>query len=206
MMTLFSFVAILSLAAMGLTYTLWSEDVTIDGTVSTGEVDVAIGVTVEAEDNEEPNKDTGTCAASTSQNANYDGSDGYNQLDVEVTGAYPSYECTFEFTVTNEGTVPVHFAFSGMNIPNWMVDNYDPDLAAADNELMCYQSESGGAETPVTSLAALDDTGQIHEDGWVRCEVKIHFANADDVAENDSIDFGYVITAHQFNENVDSTP
>ncbi len=211
LMTLFSLVAVLALAGMGLTYTLWSETETIDGTVSTGEVDVEIAVSVPAHDNEIPTKNTATCDAQTSLSNPNDGSDGNNQLQVTVGGAYPSYECMFEFRVNNIGTVPVHFAFSNMNFPTWMVDNIDSDTNTPDNELVCYQSESGGAETLVTSLAALDATGQIHTGGYVRCDVTIHFTNADLVAENlggvggAPITFSLDIQAHQYNESVSSS-
>ncbi|HEC23586.1 MAG TPA: hypothetical protein ENI95_11805 [Chloroflexi bacterium] len=124
-------ILIIALAAMGVGYGLWFEDLFIWGTVNTGEVDVALSppFLVEWFTNEYGDvvaapwyrpglfeiKDNVYCDAWLEQvdvdwAANYGNTmdEGANLLRIIVEGAYPSYHCTVIFDVENIGTVPVH--------------------------------------------------------------------------------------------------
>ncbi len=121
-------ILIIALAAMGVGYGLWFEDLFIWGTVTTGTLDVGFsGPWIE----EWFTNEWGEVIASPEVNpglfeikhdtvycdAWLEGPDGDSVVDegadhlfIEVGGAYPSYHCLVTFDVTNIGTVPVHLA------------------------------------------------------------------------------------------------
>jgi len=98
---------VIALAAMGLVYGLWSETLTINGTVGTGSVDAAFS-NVETWDEE--TKPVGTCDAVLS-------ADG-NTLTVTINNGYPSYLCYVHFWVTNVGSIPIHVHLPTFSAPN----------------------------------------------------------------------------------------
>jgi hypothetical protein len=85
-------VLILALAAVGIGSALWSETITIDGEVTTGNVDVEFGF-VFADDLGA----SGMCDFSGTPDA----------LIVTMAEAYPTYECHLQFDVFNVGSIPV---------------------------------------------------------------------------------------------------
>ncbi|MEW6650835.1 MAG: hypothetical protein AB1453_11685, partial [Chloroflexota bacterium] len=112
----FAILLVVLLAGVGVAYGLWSESLTIDGTVHTGEVDVGLSkpiafewVEVNGKHQLEPKgKDPyAECAAVATST---DPSDGNETITVTVTGAYPSYHCAVKFDVTNLGSVPVRIS------------------------------------------------------------------------------------------------
>lgn len=212
-MTMFSLVAVLALASMGLTYTLWSETLEIDGTVNTGSVDVSIsggyqefvgvetgGVySIVAESTLPVEKNTANCAVegAVGVGAEHLGdtvNTGDGELDVTVTGAYPSYYCVVTVTVTNEGTVPVH-----VNLP---------ELAATSTTGITGigSLDDYNANIDVDGDGALDDAGcytedvQLHTGDTASCAIIIHFTNSDNLDEGTAYDFNFTILAHQWNE------
>jgi hypothetical protein len=183
-------VLIIALAGLGLGYALWSEVLTIEGTVQTGEVDVGfsnhpprecVDVNGELTCPEPPEK--AAAANCTVQWLGPDGDgtsdpsdDGYDQLMVTVEGMYPSWHCLVDFDVTNLGNVPVHIQEPEptTDIPEWIVADFGP----------CYEG---------VQLHQGESTGV--------CTIDIHFSNDQAPPENsDPITFGWTILAHQWNE------
>ncbi len=85
-------ILILALGAVGIGSALWSETLTIDGDVTTGNVDVEFDL-VWTDDNGAD----GIC----------DHTGTVDALEVLMADTYPTYECHFQFQVTNVGTIPV---------------------------------------------------------------------------------------------------
>jgi hypothetical protein len=173
-------ILILALAAVGVGYSMWAENLVIDGTVKTGEVDVTFSgpwtaeyVHVDGTIELEPEvKGRYTKCEATGFDFDPD-SDGYEGIDILVEGAYPSYLCYVWFDVTNIGTVPVH-----VSRPKPTAGN--PDW--------------------VTVYACYDDEVQLHRGERAWCYLWIHFTNDDFVDENAEYRFHFDILAHQWNE------
>ncbi len=120
-------IMLLVLATAGVAYGLWSESLVIDGTVYTGEVDVAFSgpypyeyVNVNGRYMMEPRvKDPyAECYA---RAWDFDpGSDGLEGIEIYVEGAYPGYVCLISFDIHNLGTVPVHVTHPYGETPEWV--------------------------------------------------------------------------------------
>lgn len=213
-MTLFSLVAVLALAGMGLTYTLWSETLEVDGTVNTGTLDVSISgdttekvgvggwVLGEDEIGDIPGWELKPAAANCDVQGSFVGTTGPgesgadNTLTVTVTDAYPSFYCIVTVTVTNDGSVPVHVnepalvagstaGISGVGSLDAYVGNVDTDGDGDLDDTGCYA-----------------DDVQLHNGDTASCEIVIHFENADNLNEGSTgvYTFTYEILAHQWNE------
>jgi hypothetical protein len=180
-------ILVIALAAVGVGYAFWSETLTIQGTVQTGEVDVEFStyLPVECVDTqtglceEEPALKDGAanCTVEWGKNNTDEGDDGSDLLTVTVTGMYPSYHCKVSFDVTSTGNVPVHV--------KWPEPTGDiPEYVATDFET-CYA-----------------DSVQLHQgESTGKCTIDIHFTNEQAPEENsEPITFGWTILAHQWNE------
>lgn len=180
-------VLVIALSVMGVGYALWSETLTIQGNVQTGEVDVAIADATVAECvdvngvltcPEPPEKaDAANCTIA------YDGSgqsgdDGASKLNVTVTGMYPSYHCKVSFKVQSLGNVPVHVWLPEAvgTIPEWVATDFQN----------CYT-----------------DGTQLHKnDLTTACTMDLHFTNDTAPAENSGpYTFSWNILATQWNED-----
>lgn len=185
--TLFIILAI-ALAFLGVGYALWSETLTIEGTVQTGEVDVEFSEyePVECVDTpagqcqEEPEEkdDAATCMVEwQGPDDDSEGDEGADLLEVTVTGMYPSYHCKVSFDVTSIGSVPVHVKLPVPtdDIPAWVATDFEE----------CYE-----------------DSVQLHQgESTDPCTIDIHFTNAQAPEENSGpYTFGWTILAHQWNE------
>jgi hypothetical protein len=181
-------VLVIALAVLGVGYALWSETLSISGTVTTGEVDVEFsqGPVKECVDingvltcPEPPEKaDVANCTVEwLGPDGDSEGDDGSDQLLVTVTGMYPSYHCKVSFDVTSTGNVPVH-----VWLPEPTDDN--PEWVATDFET-CYE-----------------DGVQLHQnDSTGDCTIDIHFNNDQAPPEGSSHTFGWTILATQYNED-----
>lgn len=174
---------IVLLAGVGVAYGLWSETLTIDGTVNTGEVDVGFSgpyvtewVDVNGYPKWEP-REKDQYAECTAEATDLDpNSDGKEGITIKVDGAYPSYHCAVQFDISNLGTVPVH-----------ITKPYVPE----DDE-----------ETPswVTVRACYPQWYQLHPNSSAWAWILIHFTNNDNVNENGEYEFTFRIDALQWNE------
>jgi hypothetical protein len=180
-------VLVIALAVMGVGYALWSETLTISGSVQTGEVDIefsqhpvleCVDVNGELTCPEPPEKaDAANCTVAWSNTATDPNDTGANNLLVTVTGMYPSYHCKVGFDITSTGTVPVHIwqPEPTGDIPPWVA--YDFSCYPAGFQL--HQGESTGV-----------------------CTMDIHFSN--EIAPPESsgpFTFGWTILATQWNED-----
>ncbi len=120
---------LIALALVGIGYGLWFEDLNLTGQMTTGVLDVGIiNARVKewyADENDELVAMQGTplfrtkhdgitsCTVALHGPDGLDSPDpgvdtGKDELEITVTGAYPSYHCLVTFEVKNLGTVPVH--------------------------------------------------------------------------------------------------
>ena len=171
---------VVALAALGVGYGLWSEVLTIEGSVLTGEVDVGFtglwiqeGVDVDGDYVSPEPWGTADCQAEPLKTSGGD-DNGFNLLRITVTGAYPSYHCKVGFGVENLGTVPV----------------------------LIYQPvPSGTVEIPIVIEWCYADPVQV-EQGQppAECQLDIHFTNDSGIDENSMYEFAYTVEARQWNE------
>jgi predicted ribosomally synthesized peptide with SipW-like signal peptide len=189
--TLFMVLVIL-LALLGVGYAVWSETLTISGTVQTGEVDVRFSTYPKEEcvdingvlncPEPEEKASAANCSIQWSGPDNdSNGDEGYDQLLVTVNGIYPSWHCKVSFDVTNIGNVPVHVKLPEPtdDIPEWVATDFD---TCYEENVQLHQGQSTG-----------------------KCTIDIHFTN-DQAPPEDSgpYTFGWNILAHQYNECVPS--
>jgi hypothetical protein len=193
---------IVLLAGLGVAYGLWSETLTISGTVKTGNVDIAfVSPPTVTEyingklETDWPKEKWGAadCEASVS-------TDG-NTLSVIAKGAYPSWTCKVTFQVISNGSVPVHvFKPQKQSGPEWK------DLQISNCKKIAGKTEK---ETPdgEEACTATDLTKcpppqywQLHSGDKLQCELTIHFTNEDKVDQSSKYEFTYTVFGKQFNE------
>jgi len=92
-------VALMALTGASAGYAMWTETITMSGTVNTGNIGIDWSVD-HCYDSEAANKDVSYASA-------YVGTDGV--LYVTVTNAYPGIAYSVVFDIHSVGTVPVHF-------------------------------------------------------------------------------------------------
>jgi hypothetical protein len=124
----------IALGALGVGFGLWSKVLTIDGTVSTGEVNAEFSLneidqgddgqavdplfwegdsacdtdTDVNDDCEIEGKDVADCTAELITASPPDlPNPGSQLLEIEITDGYPSFHCWVQFDVTNNGTIPI---------------------------------------------------------------------------------------------------
>jgi predicted ribosomally synthesized peptide with SipW-like signal peptide len=107
-------VVLISLAVLGFSYALWTETLTISGTITTGELDVAFTGT--------PSKncsDYMTCTVTLKDGGEPDlpGHTDMSEMIVTVDNAYPCGWCNITFTITNVGTIPAKVTGITINNP-----------------------------------------------------------------------------------------
>lgn len=120
---------VVMLAALGVGYALWFEDLKIHGEVTTGELDVQFSLydpiewfsnegNIPIENVPESKFDTVNCSSAfveynglldSPESSGQPPDDGPEVIQFSVEGMYPSYHCLLQFDITNTGTVPVHF-------------------------------------------------------------------------------------------------
>ena len=182
-------VLVVALAGIGLGYALWSETLTITGSVTTGEVDVEFSVHDKEECVDvngaqvcpEPTvkEDAADCTVEwLGGDADPTGDNGFNLLQVTITGMYPSWHCKVNFDVTSTGNVPVHVWLpeAAGDIPVWVATNFED---CYEDGVQLHQGESTGV-----------------------CTMDIHFTNDQAPPENSGpYTFGWTILATQWNED-----
>lgn len=170
---------ILALAFAGVAYGLWAEELTLEGTVETGEVDVGLSldgiselVWVNGYLQDEPAEKAPAANCSADLSDSDPGSDGMETLTVTVEGAYPGWRCEVDFNVENLGTVPV----------------------------LVHQPEQISGPDWVTFMDCYDNDTQLESGYAAWCTLVIEFFNEDGVEENSTYTFEFSILAHQWNE------
>lgn len=96
---------VFALAALGVGYAWWTEQLTASGSIQTGSIDVKIENVELGED--DPLK-VGEC--------NFKLSDGGKGIRIQIKNAYPGYRCRPKFSLNNYGSVPAKV--TGVTITN----------------------------------------------------------------------------------------
>ncbi|KPL83775.1 hypothetical protein SE15_00490 [Thermanaerothrix daxensis] len=192
---------IVLLAGLGVAYGLWSETLTVSGTVYTGNVDVQFAdvktwekvydYNLGKEIDEPEKKANAANCTSFIQDAGTD----EETLVVTAEGAYPSWRCYVEFYIQSVGSVPVHvFKPKGaVGNPTWPEISCDFTKSYTASESASEELNWGWPPQPPSYI-------QLHKGEKVRCQLKVHFDNEDGVAENATYTFTYTILAKQWNE------
>jgi hypothetical protein len=109
---LLTIAVVLALALMGVAYALWSETLTISGSVATGEVDVAFQNASDNDNGIDPgyDKDVADCTVAVAPDG--------NSMTITITNGYPSYTCTVSYEFLNDGSIPVKLQSVTENIPD----------------------------------------------------------------------------------------
>lgn len=209
---------VVALAAVGIGYGLWFEDLKVHGEVTTGELDIDFSFYEDSiyqyfsDENGKflcdydtcPEKfDTVKCSAEIFENEQIampatSDSDLWDPdwINVFVEGAYPSFTCEIEFDINNAGSVPVHLAYY------WEGD-WDPGLVCAYDQTY---------EFPFFFIDGIffeDELGlypvQLHNGGKIWCKGIVHFTNYDSeefgIGELDTFYFQYHFRGFQWNES-----
>ena len=209
---LLAILLIVLLAGVGVAYGLWSETLTIDGTVNTGEVNVKFGdvnikegVAVNGkltipEPSEKAN------AANCSYEIKGERTDS-ETLVITTEGAYPSWHCFVTYEVVSTGNVPVHIDKPGyklIQVPNpaWKdltiteCKLIKSGKTTAEEDAACTEADDSKCPPPPTYW-------QLHEGDKLQCKLTIHFNNYEGgvpIKENSTYTFKYQILAYQWNE------
>ncbi len=105
-------VLVLALAALGVGYGYWTETLDINGTVTTGTLDVDL------------TNLGGTCPSTLTSSS---------LIDVAIVNAYPGYSCTVTFDVKNMGNIAADFASSVATPASPGTLTFDTSACSADN-------------------------------------------------------------------------
>jgi predicted ribosomally synthesized peptide with SipW-like signal peptide len=105
-------VLVIALALLGVGYALWSDTLEVDGTVHTGEVDMAFSPCATNDEGVDPGyeKDVASCdcALRAGDRGDGNGDNGPDGLTIRIENGYPSYSCEVSYDMTNIGSIPVH--------------------------------------------------------------------------------------------------
>ncbi len=113
-----SLALLLAFALMGAAFAAWSDTLTGNATLETGELDASIAAGT-VSDNE-----TTLDVASVTATSSADG----NSITITIDNAYPGYEASIPFTVTNDGTIPADISditYTGVSGALTVTDNFN---------------------------------------------------------------------------------
>jgi hypothetical protein len=186
---------VIALAGIGVAYGLWSKTLTIEGTVSTGDVNARFAAIDEVDegiwrefnqngsddDLEFEGKNVADCSAALTNNN--------ENLQITITNGYPSFHCWVEFVVQSTGSIPVRLhqpTFSG--VPSWLTLN----LTDSSIPYGCYHAGLIGFPS------AGDPHPQLHRNDVAYCVVFMHVEQS--APQGATATFTGQVFAHQFNE------
>jgi len=179
-------VSVLALTAVGTSYAMWSETITMDGTVNVGSLDFEWSIH-QAWDSEIPEKDD---ASSISAVISEDG----NTMTVTITNAYPCIEYYLWFDVHCVGNVPVHF------------DDFYFEEAYARQWVQDGIISIEPYEDPVTGVVSDYITNtQLHQCNEWYGLLTFHFTNDDGFEQGTTYTFTVTLFGYQYNEPCDGT-
>lgn len=185
---------VVAIMMMGAGYAYWSETLTIENTVNTGELDVIFvePTNVVGEDTYQPNADATP--------------DGHGMI-VTYDNIYPGVANEFHFTLDNEGTIGAYvddFAITSSDWTSW--PNSITDVVLCDGyEVEGQTPVTFGSDTSLaTALNLLNDGNGIfvEKDDTVKVTFDLRFDNnADEITLPEDGSFGFVMESnvYQFN-------
>jgi len=168
-------ISVMTLAGVSAGYSLWFEDLTIEGTINTGTFNVDWSIE-DIYDNEA--KDISWAEAEILD-------DDLNTLYVTIFNAYPCVTYTIEFDLHSTGTVPAHFV-------DWYIDA--PDYV----EITLSPLEETNQAGEIVPL-------QLHEDEYFYGKLTVHLTNdapqGAGTGDIPPITFKVKTRAYQYNED-----
>jgi len=194
---------VLALGVLGVGYAMWTDTVTISGTVSTNTVTIGFTEFTCQEMYEElpwgsgifhPGEVEGkevascTCDMNTRVEDQATGLAGYKVGTVTVSNGYPCYWCFVTFVVKNLGTTPVI-------IQEWQP--VDPSGALTWDGVDTMRDATGAAILKFRTVNLVGD--QLHQGEENKAEIDVHIEQP--AAMDATYYFDIVITAVQWNES-----
>jgi predicted ribosomally synthesized peptide with SipW-like signal peptide len=132
-------ILVLALGLIGGAYAAWTDQLQVNGTVATGDIDVVFtsavsndpaGTDDPASPEDDP-KDVGVTEVSLSEDG--------KTMTVTIDNAYPGYVSEIDYAVTNNGSVPVRLQNKTIDVTSG-----DPAALEVDNGcLRCWLEENG---------------------------------------------------------------
>ena len=186
-------VTALALAGVGTSYAMWSEIITIDGSVTAGSLDIEWSLEGYDDDEIDGKDDTSSIAA-------YLTDDGV--LHVELYGVYPCINYWVDFDVHSVGTVPVHFALTCT--PPELFDSEIIKIIPDDGYALLYGYDAAGNYIGT----------QLHQDEHWYGRLNFHITNElwTDVLvplgwyQGGTFSFEIELMGHQYNECPEDQP
>jgi len=171
-------VAMLALGLMGLGFAKWSDTVTIEASVATGNVSVGIldaGVNDEGPDPQYPpglNSEGKDVAEIVSENGEAIGESGYYKNIIEtISNGYPYYKPGTTFEIKNLGSIPVKIESitenwtgelaDNIHVASWQVTNPDGSVLATSPAIP--EDVNGAVLTTFADLVAAIGNFQLHD-------------------------------------------
>jgi len=152
-------VVMIALMVAGFAYAHWTETLVIEGTVETGELDLAWSC--ECWDNDDELKDVGEVSYEIEGDT----------LEINVTDAYPCYEVSGTIDIENVGTVPAVLVGYDIDLPDGVTYEYDSQTG----EITLYYGDVVMAEGSITFEGDFEQ--QIDAGETVYIYFTIHFTN-----------------------------
>lgn len=171
---------LLALGTVGVGYGLWSEVLTIEGTVETGNVDAEWSF-VGCFDIED--KDVGTIAGFIDPND-------ATVVHFEIGNAYPSYTADCEVEYTYIGSVPAHVEAIHFIPGDFTGCVVDQSLNTGSFIASCDQATVTWANGLCT---------QLHQGDFLGSSLRVHVEQ--EAAQNTTYNFGVEVQLNQFNES-----
>lgn len=160
--TLISLVAVIALLGLGIGYAAWTDDIEVNGTVNTGNLDQ--GWESSSVQGEVDPLNVGECAPSVA-------SAGDKTMTVTITDAYPGYSCTFNGLIRQNGTIP------GI-LNTATVDNHNPGVltvSACHNLTLPIQI---GADRTCRSTVTFDSSNNAHQNSVFTFDIDLAFSTS----------------------------
>jgi predicted ribosomally synthesized peptide with SipW-like signal peptide len=203
---LLSLALVLALGALGVGYAMWSDSVTISGSVTTNTVTIGFTEFTCQEmfqylpwsdddpfyEGEYEDKDVATCTCSMDTLVEDPATTlrGYKVGTVTVTNGYPCYWCFVTFVIKNLGTTPVI-------IQEWEPVDPDKNLVWDANKSSLCDPVSGD---PILRFRTVNLVGsQLHQGDVDKAEIDVHVEQA--AEQGHQYKFDIVINAIQWNES-----
>jgi len=173
---------VLGLGALGVGYAYWSDILTINGTVATGEFDTNFkSGSIIPTDNEEEPPEVGTCEVS---------GVGDKTFTVTIGNGYPCYEGTVTFQIQNDGTIPAKISSIKIDGTEY-AGAVEKDLSGTAATDISISISGIAVGNPIAVGSSVGGAVVVHV-----CELSVEGHDAD---ENASGDFEVTIETIQFN-------
>jgi hypothetical protein len=221
-------VAVIALvvAATGVAYSLWSEQLTVKTSVATGELDIRInsavmldgcsGTTpdynIQVDQEGKPDftryfQISDDVACGNAQLIDSDNDGDTDTVIVTLNNVYPRYYNQLSFSMENIGTIPLKLWYievddsNGQPIARFYLNNID-ELTGKNG----YMIDLNGDSKPDVAISLRDGLGELLDTGGAVTSYTIQFAILDDAPEGSQLAFYVKPVAVQWNGYTESAP